>query len=273
MGARTERELLDAARAGDAVALEELMASSMPALARFASRMCRNPEDAKDVVQDTLLSLARGIRSFRGDAALTTWLFTVARNHCLKKHRVHVGQPTAPPSELDSEEASAVASGDALPDAALEGMRLERALEDAIAELDPMYREVLVLRDAEGLTAPEVAKVLGVTTDAVKSRLHRARLSVRSRLAPLLGAEASEGPTAACPDVLSTFSRHLEGEVSSDVCAEMERHLAGCERCRGACDSLRRTLVLCKTHPTPHVPTNIQDSVRVAMKDFLGSRQ
>jgi RNA polymerase sigma-70 factor (ECF subfamily) len=271
MIARAEPELLDAARAGEAAALEELMTLHMPALVRFASRMCRDPEDAKDVVQDTLLSLARGVGGFRGDAALSTWLFTVARNHCLRRHRSRPGATTAPHAELDSEEATAVPSPEALPDAALEGRRIERALEEAIGELDPMYREVLVLRDAEGLTAPEVAQVLGVTTDAVKSRLHRARLAVRARLAPVLGADPSNAPQGGCPDVLSIFSRHLEDELSADACAEMERHLAGCERCRGACDSLRRTLALCKTQPTTHVPAFIQDSVRIAMKDFLST--
>src|ERR671928_12781 len=67
------------------------------------------------------------------------------------------------------------------------GEEVKSALQSAIAALDPMYREVLVLRDVEGLSAPEVAEILGLSVEAVKSRLHRARVSVRERIAPILG--------------------------------------------------------------------------------------
>jgi RNA polymerase sigma-70 factor (ECF subfamily) len=69
--------------------------------------------------------------------------------------------------------------------------------------------------------------------------------------------------------VVSLFSRHLEGEISSDVCAEMERHLASCPRCRARCDTLQRTLVLCKSSPAPEVPRPVQQSVRDALKALL----
>jgi RNA polymerase sigma-70 factor (ECF subfamily) len=135
-----------------------------------------------------------------------------------------------------------------------------------------MYREVLLLRDVEGLTAPEVAEITGATTQAVKSRLHRARLSVRERIAPLLGIK-SDLPAAAgtCPDVLMMFSQHLEDEISADLCAEMERHLEGCARCRGTCDTLKRTLALCRSAGgSVTVPAAVQASVRTALRDFLG---
>jgi RNA polymerase sigma-70 factor (ECF subfamily) len=147
---------------------------------------------------------------------------------------------------------------------------VERALEQAIAGLDPMYREVLLLRDVEGLTAPEVAEVLGLTPQTVKSRLHRARLIVRERVAPLLGIQL-DLPRAPgiCPDVLTMFSQHLEDEISADLCAEMERHLDSCGRCRGACESLKRTLALCRTSgPTVEVPAPVQTSVKKALRTF-----
>ena len=103
------------------------------------------------------------------------------------------------------------------PDEALARQQVEAALEQAIAALEPMYREVLLLRDVEGLTAPEVAEVLGVSVQAVKSRLHRARLSVRARVAPLLGIEPGPPAPGGCPDVLTMFSQHLEDEISADA--------------------------------------------------------
>ncbi len=157
------------------------------------------------------------------------------------------------------------------PDDALAGRQVEAALEQAIGGLDPMYREVLVLRDVEGLTAPEVAEVMGLSVEAVKSRLHRARVAVREAVAPALaipGAEAAR-PAGTCPDIVQLFSKHLEGEISSTLCADMEKHLASCPACTSRCDSLQRTLALCKATPLPAVPSTVQNEVRVALRKFV----
>ncbi len=106
----------------------------------------------------------------------------------------------------------------------------------------------------------------------MKSRLHRARVAVREALAPLLSvpAPAAGAPVAgSCPDVVAMFSRHLEGEISSSVCADLERHLAACPECRDRCDSLQRTLALCKAAPLPEVPERVQASVRQAIRKFV----
>jgi len=269
---QADRELIEAARAGDRGALDLLLVRHQPRVYRFGLRMCRDAEDAKDVLQDTLLAAARGVRDFRGGASLSTWLYTIARSFCIKKRRRSKFAPAAEES-LDAgprSEAQRVPDPARSPEASLEGRQIEAALERAIGELDPMYREVLVLRDVEGLTAPEVAEVLELSVDAVKSRLHRARVAVREKVAPLLGIpEPSPATDAPCPDVLELFSRHMEGEISSDVCADMEQHLARCPRCRSRCDSLKKTLFLCKSSPAPVVPAPVQASVRAALKRLL----
>jgi RNA polymerase sigma-70 factor (ECF subfamily) len=272
----SDDHLLAAARAGDRGALETLLERHQAQVYRFGMKMCHDPEDAKDVLQETLLSMARGVRDFRGASSLSTWLYTIARSFCLKKRRRSKFAPDQERS-LDSDlttEAKHLADPGRNPDEALAGKQVETALEQAIAALEPMYREVLLLRDAEGLTAPEVAEVLGLTPQAVKSRLHRARLSVRERVAPLLGL-GGDLPRApgTCPDVLTMFSRHLEDEISAELCAEMERHLQACARCRGTCDSLKRTLALCRAvGPAVPVPPAVQASVKVALRDFLAEK-
>jgi RNA polymerase sigma-70 factor (ECF subfamily) len=275
--AASDESLLAAARAGDAQALEALVARHQAQVYRFGMKMCRDPEDAKDVLQDTLLAMARSVRDFRGASSLSTWLYTIARRFCTKKHeRSKLG-----PAEDRSLEAGAaketerLADPGAAPDEALASKQVERALDQAIAELEPIYREVLVLRDVEGLTAAEVAEITGVTTQAVKSRLHRARLSVRARVAPLLGIKTDlPAASGTCPDVLLMFSQHLEDEISADLCAEMERHLEGCGRCRGACDTLKRTLALCHADGrSVTVPAAVQASVKTALRDFLSSAE
>ena len=267
-------DLLARARAGDREALEALLAQHQPQIYRFGLKMCRDPEDAKDVLQDTLFAMARGVHDFRGASSVSTWLYTIARRFCIKKRRRSKFAPARERS-LDSDaglEASQLADPAKAPDEALAGQQVEMALEQAIGALEPIYREVLLLRDVEGLTAPEVAEVLGVSVQAVKSRLHRARLSVRARVAPLLGvpAEPAVALSAACPDVLTLFSRYLEDEISPAVCATMERHLESCAQCRTACDSLKRTLALCHTSGADvRIPDTVQASVKVALRDVL----
>ncbi len=275
--------LLDRARSGDRRALENLLGRHQRRVYRFGLKMCRDEEDAKDVLQETLLAVARNVKDFRGASSVSTWLYTIARSFCIKKRRRSKFAPEHEES-LDARdpglEARQVVDPSRGPDDALAGRQIESALEHAMSSLQPMYREVLVLRDVEGLTAPEVAEVLGLTVEAVKSRLHRARVSVREAVAPLLGlpepAPAEPPPGAAplpagvdCPDIVRLFSRHLEGEISSTVCADMEKHLASCPGCRSRCDSLQRTLALCRATPLPEVPPKVQASVRQALRRFI----
>jgi RNA polymerase sigma-70 factor (ECF subfamily) len=166
----------------------QLLKRYAPRIHRFALRMCRDPEDARDVVQETMLAASRSLGDFRGASSLSTWFFTIARSFCIKARRLRSGQPERLLS-LASEDLEPMLSEAAAPDEVAGEREIRRALEAAIDALDPMYREVLLLRDVEGLTAPEAASVLGIGVDAVKSRLHRARLAVRDRLAPLLHAE------------------------------------------------------------------------------------
>jgi RNA polymerase sigma-70 factor (ECF subfamily) len=239
---------------------------------RFARRLCRHHEDAEDVLQESLLAAARGLSGFRGASSLSTWLFTIARSYCVKKRRRSRFAPTE--VSLDADDADAArdhpdpAPG---PEETLHARRLEAALERAIAGLDRKYREVFVLRDVEGLTAPEVATVTGLSIAAIKSRLHRARARVREELAPLLMPAEAVSPASdrPCPDVVKLFSRYLEGDISPRTCARMEKHLAACPRCRASCDALREVLQRCRTAPSPEVPAALQDKVRAAIRTVL----
>jgi RNA polymerase sigma-70 factor, ECF subfamily len=265
-----DQELLERARSGQQEALEQLLERHQSQVYRFGMKMCRDPEDAKDVLQDTLLSVARNVRDFSGGSSISTWLYSIARSFCIKKRRKSKFAPREAAASLEGD-AERVADPAATADEVFASKQVEQALAAAIASLEPMYREVLLLRDVEGLTAPEVARVTGASVQAVKSRLHRARLAVRAHIAPLLGIP-TDLPAApgTCPDVLALFSSHLEGQVSAEACAEMERHLEACPRCKGACDSLKSTLTLCRTSaPAEQVPAAVQASVKVALRKFL----
>jgi RNA polymerase sigma-70 factor (ECF subfamily) len=211
------------------------------------------------------------VRGFRGASSVSTWLYTIARSFCIKKRRRSVFAPKVVSLEADPTAAQRAAAPSPDPERTLADRELGSALESAIAGLDPGSREVLLLRDVEGLPADEVATITGRSVSAVKSRLHRARLAVREQLAPMMAPFAPSVPARGhgCPDVLNLLSRHLEGEIGPETCAEMERHVAGCSHCRNACDSLRETLKLCRTSPPPDVPEPIKDSIRKGIRALL----
>jgi RNA polymerase sigma-70 factor, ECF subfamily len=272
---RTEAELLEAVRSGSSQALEALLERHEARLYRFARRLCRHREDAEDVLQESLLAAARGLGGFRGASSIGTWLYAIARSFCIKKRRRSVFAPVE--VSLDSEvslAARGVADPGRRPDEVLEASRLEAALERAIAALDRPYREVLLLRDVEGLSAAEVARVTGLSVPAVKTRLHRARGRLREALAPLMaapGRAAAPASARLCPDVVRLFSRHLEGDISARTCARMERHLASCPRCRASCEGLKRVLRMCRTVPEPEVSAALQDKVRRAVHQLVAN--
>jgi RNA polymerase sigma-70 factor, ECF subfamily len=256
-----ESQLLKQAQAGDREALLALLDLHQAAIVRFSTKMCRSTEDAEDVAQETLLTMARGLADFRGESSLSTWLYTIARNHVLKKQRKDATRFEVHAPLLAE---GIAAEGD--PEYALAELELDRAVEAAILALEPDAREVLVLRDVEGLTASDVATITGQTVASVKSRLHRARLALRAALVQQIGnTEAG----AQCPDILSVFSQHLEDEIAPEHCAQMEAHVATCSACKLRCDSLKRTLQLCKvSHGT--VPSSVQANVRAALRSILG---
>ncbi len=155
---------------------------------RYAHRLCGEMESAKDLVQETFLSAYRGFNRFRGDARISTWLYTIASRACMRMRRKRKGQPER---ELSLDEFVPTSDGEfhlqipvdgLTPEEALENKELREALDQAIQKLPSKYRMTLVLRDMEGLSAKEVGIVMGANERAVKSRLHRARLFVRREL-------------------------------------------------------------------------------------------
>jgi RNA polymerase sigma factor (sigma-70 family) len=167
---KASAQLVDAARGGDTQAIAQLLSQCQPDLKRFARRTCSSAEDAEDAVQAALWQLYRKIGALRTAATFAVWLFRIVERECFRLFR---GRGAAQAQEGADVEAVAAP---ALP------LDLRLDLSRAIAALPEAYREVLILRDVDELTAPEVAQQLGLGVDAVKSRLHRARAMVRERL-------------------------------------------------------------------------------------------
>lgn len=147
---------------------------------RFALRLTKDEALAEDVLQDTFLVAMRELGGWRGEGSFRGWLYAVARSRVLMARRRKVGEPESFESQESLEVLGLQAGWGAPMDAEALAARVQQqsVLEAALAGLDPADREVLVLRDLEGLSGEETAQALGLSLPAMKSRLHRARLRV-----------------------------------------------------------------------------------------------
>jgi RNA polymerase sigma-70 factor (ECF subfamily) len=170
--------LLAAARGGDLAALNQLVTQHRRGVYRYGLQVCRTTEDAEDAVQETLWAATRAIKAFRGTASsLASWLFTIVRRECL---RLIEGRRRAPAGLDGAEDDYAGELAD--PEDATVAQRRGELLAAALADLDPIHREVILLRDIQELSAPQAAVQLGISLDALKSRLHRARVRLRDHV-------------------------------------------------------------------------------------------
>jgi len=169
-------------------AFEEFVSRFGGRIYAFGMKVCGEREDAKDVLQETLIQAYRSLRELTHPEALTSWLYRVAANACLMKRRKGKFEPER---EISLDElmprpgegpAAEIPDPAALPDDAAVREDVRRRVRSAVGDLPPAYRIVLVMRDMEALSTQEVADALGLEISAVKMRLHRARLMVRKTL-------------------------------------------------------------------------------------------
>jgi RNA polymerase sigma-70 factor (ECF subfamily) len=189
--------LIQALQRGDVAALEELMERHSARAYRVAFGITRNSADAEEAVQDAFLALYQKADAFEGRAALSTWLYRVVTNAALMKrrgrrHEVEVSlEARLPTFREDGSRAGdmtvLMTDWSQNPEATLLSRETQTLLEHAIEGLPDLFRTVLLLRDVEGLSNEEVAEIVGESVAAVKSRLHRARMTLREELTRRLG--------------------------------------------------------------------------------------
>ena len=163
-------QVVSAAQQGDPRAIALLLDGSHAHVKRFAMTLCSTPEDAEDAAQEALIVLYRKIGTLRAAAALASWMFQIVRNECIRRTRLALRRPIP-----------ATAAEPSAEDAALARLEMQRIV-NCVAELPAEQRAVLVLRDIQGLSGAATAQALGLSRAAMKSRLHRGRETVRSRL-------------------------------------------------------------------------------------------
>lgn len=245
--------------------MERVLESVAPSIRRFALGMCKNDADADDVVQDALLSIATKLDSFEGRSAFSTWAFTLARTACSRRRRGLKNRPADGDDVLETRPSEARG-----PEERVAGEEIGTLVARALDVLPEDYRAVLLLRDGEGLTAPEAAAVLGTSVDALKSRLHRARAALRETLGPVLDGDVPR-PGPDCPDVIAALSRKLEDDLDARACARMEEHVQSCPACARTCDTLKTALRACRSAPGK-VPAHVKAQVKAAVTAWLERR-
>jgi len=170
-----QRELIRRAQSGDKAAYEALVGPSLDRFYGLAYQLMRNQDDAADVVQEALIKAYRSIGSFRGEADFLTWVTRILRNTVLDELKRAVRRHEEPVEVLPE-------SLDRSLETKAEQKELAQIVHESIGQLSPKLREPLVMYDIEGFAYEEISQILGLNIGTVKSRLNRARESLRQKL-------------------------------------------------------------------------------------------
>jgi RNA polymerase sigma-70 factor (ECF subfamily) len=181
---KSDRAIISDARNGDERAFNELVRRYQPTIYRFAYSVCRDHERAKLTTQDTFINVYRKLNTYDERSKFSTWLYSIVTNNCLMVRRSERSGTVSMDEPAIQDQVARMPSSRPGPVKELLNEELKEQVDKAILKLPLDYRLVLLLRDMEGLSAAEVAKVLQISIPAVKSRLFRARDFLRKALRP-----------------------------------------------------------------------------------------
>ena len=193
-GAGDDRTLVKGAQSGDAKAFRALVERYQRRVVQLALAMTKDADEAMDIAQETFVRVHRYLPSFKGDSSFFTWTYRIAMNLCLdaqrrkgRLERVDVEQGDEAEIEAAMDPPSAALAG---PQRQVLNAELRDRIEEALASLSDTHRAILLLREVEGLSYEDLAKVLGIRKGTVMSRLFHARLKMQNKLREYLGEEA-----------------------------------------------------------------------------------
>lgn len=253
----------------DPQALEQALELLQGTVFSFSMKVCGQREDAEDTMQDVLLKSLPYLPKFESARALLVWLYRVAKNRCLMSRRK---SKFAPKQNLSLDElmpdrhelAELGKGGPVNPESLAIRSQQAKRLREAIQQLPPQYRIILVLRDMEGLTDEEVGDITGLRPGNVRVRLHRARLFVRQTLARqnqshspsknavLRSDRLTPRPkkrSASCKALFAQLSNYLDEQLDDSLCEKLEQHLDDCQACKAFLVSLESTIQQLRTVP------------------------
>lgn len=248
----------------------EALTDALPGLLRYATLLTRDPVDAEDLVQDTVVrALERG-ETFRGDSSATTWLHTVMHRRFIDLRRRRTPEPTDDDRLLEAVE-TAWRDDDYTvdPDLVLSRAETRDRLRDALVHVPVILRSAVLLHDLEGLTSAEVAAVHGIGVPAAKQRLRRGRALLVSLLADDEERRAAmRGVPMRCWQARSLVGDYLDDELGARERLLLEEHLAGCPTCPGLYAGIVgvTSAVGRLRDPDSVVPESLAERVRSALR-------
>ena len=181
--------------ARDESAFNELVITYQRRVFALVFRMLGRREEAEDLAQEVFVQVFKAIDQFRGDSKLSTWIYRIAVNLCKNRTKYLSRRHANDQDDVDamadrlpfSAAKGVIVGGISRPDELVEGMQLEVVVKRAIAQIEPEFREVLILRDVEDMSYEEIAEVTGLADGTVKSRIHRARAQLRTLVEKAMG--------------------------------------------------------------------------------------
>jgi RNA polymerase sigma-70 factor, ECF subfamily len=191
----SEQRFIERLVAHDERAFNQLVEAYEHRVFRLVHRMLGRRDEAEDMAQEVFVQVFKAVGQFRGDSKLSTWLYRIAVNLCKNRIKYLSRRHTDAQDELETvveraplNPAKGVTYGGmARPDQVVEGYQVERIVQRCMAEIDPEFREVLVLRDVEDLSYEEIADITGLADGTVKSRIHRARGMLKQKVEQAMG--------------------------------------------------------------------------------------
>jgi RNA polymerase sigma-70 factor (ECF subfamily) len=250
-------------------ALEEALGLLQNTVYSFSMKVCGNPQDAEDTMQEVLFSSLDYLAKIQDPQALAVWLYTVARNRCWRMRRksASVSVRSLSLDELMPDEAELERlqkDGAEGPENMVLHAEQHHLLHQAVLHIPPKLRIVLVLHDMEELTTAQVAQILNLQEGTVRIRLHRARLSVRKEVHRLLnsvpqhpeavkvsskrkGRAGFKGKSDDCRKLFSSLSDYLDGRLEPASCEQIQKHIKACPACVVFLMDLRAAIDRCRS--------------------------
>ena len=187
-----DEELVKRCAGGDREAFNDLVVKYQKKVFSVAYRFVGDPEEANDLAQEIFTAAYQNLKSFRGDSKFSTWLFQIATNRgknrfkYLKRRGFFTNKGSSETDDEGDQSHRALPDQTANPEELLSGNQIRKAVIEAINELEPDHREIVILRDIEGLSYDEIARILDLPEGTTKSRMHRARMVVKEKLKKVL---------------------------------------------------------------------------------------
>jgi RNA polymerase sigma-70 factor (ECF subfamily) len=251
----------------------------------FSMKVCGHREDAEDTMQDVLLSSLPHLKKIEDARALSVWLYTAARNRCWRSRKRQSYRKSVALDDLmpnEAELAALLAASAQSPEALAASHQDHHMVHEAVLQLPPPYRIVLVLHDMEELDTTQVAKVLGLQPGTVRVRLHRARLLVRQQMDQLLRRHPEQASPPAvsssatprmrppqCREIFGNLSEYLDGRMETKSCHQMQAHIEACPACIAFIQDLKAAIDRCRKLEIPLESETGTTLRRVLAEEYL----